>query len=181
MANPPLSPDAEAAISALFALFLAYTKARSSRGREELERQILALFESLGAMEHHALIEARATFEGMRSPLVSGGKRARNIADNARDFVTYRIRIFENTPSNPKLSGAAREMLRIPLSEVTSRLGQFDEGQADASLGRILGSMKESPTSEIEGDGKLRTSLSVIRAFAKNFCNIPPFCSGKAR
>ena len=180
MANPPLSPDAEGAISALFALFLAYTKARSSDEREELERQILALFESLGAMEHHALLEARATFEGMRSHLVE----VANEQGTSQIMHVTLLRIefaFSKTPLPTQGCRGLRVDAPDPLSEVTSRLGQFDEEQADASPGRILGSMKESPASGIEGDEKVRTSLSVIRAFAKNFCNIPPFCSGNAR
>jgi hypothetical protein len=180
MANPQLSPEIEATISSLFRYFLAYTRTRSSGERASLESQILGLFESLGATEHISIREARATFEGIRAEIESR-KRPKAIADDARDFATYRIRIFENIPSNPKLSGAAREMLRIPLSEATSRVGQFDQEQADESLSRILDSMRESPTSEIEGDGRLRTSIAVIRAFAKNFCNIPPFCSGKTQ
>jgi hypothetical protein len=181
MAGSQLSPDLEATISALFNYFLQYARTSSLGERATLEKQILSLFESLGATEHSSIIHARATFDEIRSEIQSRRARPRALATIARDFASNRIRIFESVPTNPKLSGPARELLRIPLAETTSRSGKLNQEQADESLGLILDSMRETPISDIEGDGKIRTSVAVIRAFAKNFCNIPPFCSGKTQ
>lgn len=179
MGNPPLTPDTGDKLSTLLRLFLAYTRARSSEQRSLLEQQILALFESLGATEDTGVIKVRTEFEVMRAELRSQSPQTPRAANNAREFVTSKIHAFENIDANPRLSGPAREMLRIPLSEVANRFGYFDQEQANESLDRILDSIKQSPTSEIEGTETSRTSIAVIRAFAKNFCNIAPFCSGR--
>jgi hypothetical protein len=179
MGNPPLRPDFNATISTLLRRFLAYTRARSTEERARLEREILALFDLLGAADDRAVLEVRAEFDALRAEGSVDSYRIRKVADDARDFATYRIRIFENVPGNPSLTGPARNMLRIPLSEAADRSGHFNEEQAEISISRILDSIRKVPSSEIEGDKKRRTSIAVIRAFAENFCNIPPFCSGK--
>jgi hypothetical protein len=181
MAKSPLRPDIDETISALFRRFVAYTRARSPQERALLESQILALFDSLGASDDTSIREARAAFEGIRISPDASSKRVSSVADRARDFATERIRTFERRPSNPKLSKAARDMLRIPLAEVSARTGAFDAEQAGISLDLILSSLREAPTSGIEGDRQGRTSIAVIRGFVENFCNIPPFCSGKPR
>ncbi len=180
MATPPLQPDVAETIAALLKGFRAYTHARTTEERLLLEQQILALFDSLGASDTQSIVLVREAFEEMRSLAPVGSTRARTIEDEARSFADSRIREFELTPSNPKLSGPARNMLRIPFSEATRRRGIFSEEQADRSFNLIFQSLRSQPTAEIEGDGKLRTSISVIRAFYNNFCNIPPFCSGKS-
>jgi hypothetical protein len=144
------------------------------------KRQILALFDSLGATDTQSVVLVREAFEEMRSLASVGTTRVRTIEDEARSLVDSRIREFELTPSNPKLSGAARNILRIPFVEATRRGGTLSEEQADKSFNLIFQSLRSQPTAPIEGDGKLRTSISVIRAFYNNFCNIPPFCSGKS-
>ena len=50
----------------------------------------------------------------------------------------------------------------------------------DQSLHLVAESLREEPHSRSEGHGRVRTSIAVIRAYAKNFCNIPPFCSGRS-
>jgi hypothetical protein len=43
-------------------------------------------------------------------------------------------------------------------------------------------SMVEDPSANDRREQRnVRSSLSVIRAFWKNFCNIPPFCDGRER
>jgi hypothetical protein len=179
MGNPPLRLDFNATISALLRRFLAYTRARSTEERARLERDILALFDSLGAIEDRTILDVRAQFDALRAEGISERYRIRKFGDEARDFATSRIRIFEKVPGNPSLTGPARNMLRIPLSEAADRTGHFNEEQAEKSLTRVLDSIKKIPASKIEGNGTSRTSIAVIRAFAENFCNIPPFCSGK--
>lgn len=78
----------------------------------------------------------------------------------------------------PRVADAGRR-LRIPIVELFEAAEYRDGEQADRSIARIVGSLREEPHSLIEGYGPLRTSIAVIRAFAINFCNIPPFCSGK--
>lgn len=179
MGNPPLRPDFNATISTLLSRFLAYTKARSTEEKAGLEQEILALLDFLGATNDRAVIGVRTEFEARRTAENRNSSQISRPSDDAREFATYRISLFEKIPGNPHLSGPARNMLRIPLSEVADRTGHFNEDQAARSISRILDSLKKGPSSQIEGDGKRKTSVAVIRGFAENFCNIPPFCSGK--
>ena len=168
------------AITVLFRAFRAYTRARSPEERSRLEQEILAIFETLGASDTQSILEAREAFEEVKALATMGNTRIRTIDEDAWAFADSRIREFQTIPSNPRLTGPARNMLRIPFSEATRRTGKFNEEQADVSFNLIFESMRAQPTEEIEGDKKVRTSISVIRAFAKNFCHIPPFCSGKS-
>lgn len=81
-----------------------------------------------------------------------------------------------------RLTAGARDMLLIPLVEARSFAPVTSWTEAE-SLERILRSMAEDPSDyDRDGEqGKVRSSLSVIRAFWKNFCNIPPFCDGRER
>ncbi len=177
MGNPPLGPDVQASIATLLSLFLAFTRARSTQERAELERQILLAFDRLGATEDRSVLEVRRTFESLRT--AAGTEiRARTLAISARKFTNDRIRRFEETPSSPRLSRGAREILRIPLIEAAERTELFNEEQAAESLDRVLDSVRDPPVSNLEGDNGVRTSTAVIRAIHKNFCSIPPFCNG---
>lgn len=176
MGNPPLRPDIQASIGVLFDLFLDFTRARSIDARLDLERKILAIFERLGATSDRSIDQARERFETLRTELPI--QRIRPFEMSARNLTNARIRRFEKISGNPRLTGSARQMLRIPVIETAELTGHFDEAEVSKSLDRVLESLKDAPTSESEGGTRSRTSIAVIRAFYKNFCNIPPFCSG---
>lgn len=78
--------------------------------------------------------------------------------------------------SDVRLTWGAREMLRIPVIEAIEAQGDVDWAQVDVSIRDIVGSMSESQA-ERGQPSMFRDSRSVIRAFFKRFCNIPPFCS----
>jgi hypothetical protein len=84
-----------------------------------------------------------------------------------------------------RLTAGARDMLLIPIFEAQAQ-GRFGPpfgpieflGREVESLEVILRTTSEDP-SLYDREGRTRSSLSVIRAFWKNFCNIPPFCDGR--
>jgi hypothetical protein len=82
---------------------------------------------------------------------------------------------------NLRLSPGARLMLTVPISEEFDRLAAEGSERESAfvstmaSLELIFASMAEEPDPR-DSDSSLRRSPSVIRAFWKRFCNIPPFC-----
>ena len=176
-----LDPDIAEKLAALLKGFRAYTRARSPEERARLEAEMFALFDSFGTTNTASIVLVRDAFEEMRLLRTSGIIRERTVEDDARVFADSRIREFEVISTNPRLSGPARNMLRIPFIEATKRAGQINQEQADASFDRLLESVRAAPSAEIEGNGRLRTSIAVIRAFYENFCNIPPFCSGKSK
>ena len=76
-----------------------------------------------------------------------------------------------------RLTPGARQMLLIPLTELGPKLIEIEWEQVRSSLSALLSSMKEDPApSEEELFRERRSSLSVIRAFWRKYCNIPPFC-----
>ena len=77
-----------------------------------------------------------------------------------------------------KLTWGARELLTIPVLEIIQRGGHIDWAEVEQSVRDLLDTMKESPP-EKELPREVRSSRSVIGAFFKRFCNIPPFCSGR--
>lgn len=128
---PPLAPDVAEKLAALLKGFRAYTRTRSPEERARLEAEMLALFDSLGATDTASIVLVRDAFEEMRA-LRTYGIRERTVEDDARVFADTRIREFEVMPTNPRLSGPARNILRIPFIEATKRAGQIDQEQADA-------------------------------------------------
>jgi hypothetical protein len=94
----------------------------------------------------------------------------------AKAIVNTRIRRFESLSWNIKLTKGAREMLRIPVIETADSNHDFDAGQVDELLDRILETMR---VPDPQRESRYRNSIDVIRALHQNFCNIPPFCSGK--
>jgi hypothetical protein len=179
MAGSQMDPRVGGTISLLLRMFTAYTRARTAEERSQLERVILELFASLGTTDDQSLVDVRNTFEGLRTqkeiPLPD-----RTLEREAREFTAAQISAFERPPAGVTLSGPAREMLKIPLSEAVRISHEFNRDEAAYSIARIYESLRRNPTSEIEGHGGRRTSIAVIRAYAQNFCNIPPFCSGKS-
>jgi hypothetical protein len=86
-----------------------------------------------------------------------------------------------------RLTAGARDMLLIPIAETRALEGfppdvRFPRGSEVESIERIMRSMVEDPSANDRREQRnVRSSLSVIRAFWKNFCNIPPFCDGRER
>lgn len=87
-----------------------------------------------------------------------------------------------------QITPAARLMLLLPLYELSTRpwlRGPNLERSGD-SLRQLLATMAESPAAAdaVPGIGRprrlaVRSTLSVIKAYWKQFCNIPPFCGEK--
>ncbi|MCF8369343.1 MAG: hypothetical protein K9G76_09900 [Bacteroidales bacterium] len=78
-----------------------------------------------------------------------------------------------------QLSPAAKELLIIPILEQYQIKGELDYWEVENSLNSILRLAKNEP-SVIESDNSnKRTTMSIIKAWWKDFCNIPPFCTKK--
>jgi hypothetical protein len=125
--------------------------------------------EILSVLDTAALIPPRRR----RPPTLSNG------LDATKKQINQRLKDAERG-SGIQLTKGARDMLRIPLAEVAGLGGELDYYKVESSLTVLLSAMaEETPESEAEGNGRIRSSLAVIRSFAKNFCNIPPFCASK--
>lgn len=177
MGNPPIQPDIRAALATLLDLFLVFARSRSERERERLTSQILDIFESLGTTSEQLVRDARTQFEVLRSEVPPRAPRINQLEASAKDLVKARIRRFESLSWNLKLTKGAKEMLRIPVIETTSLNGTFDASETSESVDRILETMRIQDPSQIHS--RNRTSVDVIRSLHQNFCNIPPFCSGR--
>lgn len=167
----------EDSIQHLLVLFLEYKRARSQSERSRLDAEIMQLFDTLGASLSPEMLTVRGDFERMRNAPTPESGLSRQARSEARRFSNGRIARIERTPDAPVLTKGAKEMLRIPLLEVYELFQYRDEEEADRSFARIAESLREEPHSRREGRGRERTSIAVIRAYAKNFCNIPPLCS----
>jgi hypothetical protein len=91
---------------------------------------------------------------------------------------------------NIKLTPAAVLMLMLPLVDAETREGVLGKGFFDVSdnelrlsLKQMLKSMADDPARadalfsiEPSTVPEERSALSVVKAFWKTFCNIPPFC-----
>jgi hypothetical protein len=182
MGGNALPPDVQLTLEQLFRLFSEYISATGESERRNLQAQILALFSRLGvASDAPAVRDAAEFFQAIqRLPQRTlPVRREETLATAARELVTSRIRIFEKARSNPALSAGARQMLRIPVTEAVELSGHFEKEELEASLNRLFSTLLEPPESPIEGTAQVRTSVAVVRAFWKNFCRIPPFCSGR--
>lgn len=170
----------EDSIQHLLILFLEYKLARSPRERSRLETEILQLFDTLGASLTPEMLNVRGEFERMRSISVPEDAAQKQIRSAANRFARNRIAVFDKALNVVELSWGAREILRVPMIEAYESAEFHNSEQADRSLRLVAESLREEPHSRSEGYGRLRTSIAVIRAYAKNFCNIPPFCSGRS-
>jgi hypothetical protein len=70
-------------------------------------------------------------------------------------------------------------MLIIPIEEAYLRTGEINIEETKESLGILIRAMRE--TGDPRDRENQRSSFSLIRAFWKKFCNIPPFCSRTER
>jgi hypothetical protein len=182
MSTTPLPPNLQIALERLFELFSAYVAAGNNRERAGIHAQILDLFSRLGVVSDSVLVrQAAEMFERIKQEPGIRKLREATLANEARDFVASRVRAFERTANAPSLSTGARQLLRTPVVEVAEFALQFEPEQVSNSLERLFVSIAEPPINRAEGTAKFRTSIAVIRALWKNFCQIPPFCSGGAR
>ena len=74
-----------------------------------------------------------------------------------------------------QLTPGAVEIILIPLVEVLESGMKLDQIVVAETLRTLLRDVAEQPDGRDKKAGK-RSSWSVIRAYWKNFCNIPPFC-----
>lgn len=182
MGTSPLPPDLQRSLELLFELFSSYVAARTERDRSALHARIVDLFARLGvASEYPAVRQAAEMFERIQLEPAKRRHREVSLATNARDIVASRIRFFERTTGRPRLSPGARQILKIPVMESVEFTEILNEDEVAASVDKVLSSVAEEPISRAEGGESLRSSVAVIRSFVKNFCNIPPFCSGKMK
>ena len=179
MSTTPLPPDMQQAVERLFEMFSAYVAARTAREKRIMHRQILELFSRLGVVSDSALVRRAADmFERIKREPTPPRVHEVTLSKRAGEFVASRLRIFERTPGSPELSQGARQLLRIPVVEATEFTLKFDPEQTAKSLDTILATLVEPPATAAEGTARVRTSIAVVRGFSKNFCRIPPFCSG---
>ncbi len=73
-----------------------------------------------------------------------------------------------------KLTPAAREMLFTPIEEVVDFGLEVDWGAVQSSVFKTVA--VSEPDESSPNTGGRYTSRSIIAAFHKQFCNIPPFC-----
>jgi len=81
------------------------------------------------------------------------------------------------TDSGVVLTWGAREMLSIPIVELLEMRGDVNWVEVDSSVRDIVRTIGEESQSQQLRPPRTKDSVSVIRGFARRFCNIPPFCS----
>jgi hypothetical protein len=75
-----------------------------------------------------------------------------------------------------QLTPGAVELIFVPLIEVLTVSQSLDQADLDETFSKLLQTIETEPDPRDQVKG-VRSSLSVIRAFWRNFCNIPPLCS----
>jgi len=80
--------------------------------------------------------------------------------------------------TNIELSPGAKQVLFIPIIEYLEIGGLIDEKQLDETISIIFASLETNPDDrDLKLGDRIRSTFSVIRAFWKKFCKIPPICS----
>jgi hypothetical protein len=182
MSTPALPPNMQALLGQLFELFSTYIVADNVREQSAIHAQILDVFSRLGVVSDSiAVRRAAEIFESITREPIMARPREVTLASEARDFVASQLRTLERGPNAPTLTTGARQLLRTPVVEVAEFAAQFEPEQVASSLDALFLTLREPPINPAEGSTKIRTSVAVIRAFSKNFCRIPPFCSGGDR
>jgi hypothetical protein len=100
----------------------------------------------------------------------------------SRERLNY---IIDRTQEDARitLSWGAKEILMIPVLETIESKGYAEWGEIEYSIQRLVNTMAESPdylddeVNDQYSKRKKRNSISLIRGFHENFCNIPPFCA----
>ena len=83
-----------------------------------------------------------------------------------------------------RLTDRAKEMLLVPLLERASQGEPTSRNELLASMERIVREAVDNPASvdaEWFRGERVRSSLSIVRAYWSAFCNIPPFCGPGSR
>ena len=88
----------------------------------------------------------------------------------------YIIQIAERE-AGIQLTPGAQEMLAIPVIESIESEGSVDWREVEGSVSSLVRGIAEDKSIE----SRKPNSIALIKSFAKNFCNIPPFCSRKER
>lgn len=179
MGSPPLSPEYQEILQQLFELFSSYVATSRPAERSRLQAQILDLFGRLGVAEANPLVrQAADLFERIRvdTPVVPSHQAV--LVNQARRLVDGEIRQFERRTQLTLTSGA-RQLLRTPVAEAIEFTERLDRNEISDSLAKILETLTASPKAPSEGTATTRTAIAVIRAYWRNFCNIPPFCAGR--
>lgn len=104
--------------------------------------------------------------------------------DPAPDFPYYaaaphelsRIIDVAEREAGIEFTRGGRQMLVIPVIETIELDGRVDWAEVRGSINRVAQTIAEEQGG-VFGVGRAATSVSVIRAFFRRFCNIPPFCS----
>jgi hypothetical protein len=180
MGTGPLPPDVTALLRDLTSRFSAYLSATTAREEETLRAQIIEILAILNASGE--ALQVRRARELMRRLHIRPDDQltVERPSETARRLVDSRIRRFEADPSNPTLSRRARQLLRLPVVEAAETLGEYRPSEIVGSLDRIFSTLRETDGSPELILVDVRNCASVIHAFWKNFCNIPPFCSGRS-
>jgi hypothetical protein len=179
MGSTPLSPEFQEVLQQLFELFSSYIATSRSAERSRLQAQILDLFARLGVAETNPLVRQAADFfETIRVDEPVALSRQAILVNQARRLVDTEIRQFERGTQLTLTSGA-RQLLRTPVAEAIEFTERFDRNEISDSLAKLFETLTSPPEIPSEGTARSRTAIAVIRAYWRNFCNIPPFCAGR--
>jgi hypothetical protein len=75
-----------------------------------------------------------------------------------------------------QLTPGAVELIFVPLIEILEAGQAIDEAVVAETFRKLVQTIATEPDKRDRAKG-IRSSLSVIRAFWKNFCDIPPLCT----
>jgi hypothetical protein len=98
-------------------------------------------------------------------------------ASRLRDFLVVFIAQAE-ARHGISLTPAARELLIIPVIEAAEENPrEFDLQAAQGSIDKLIAQVAEYAGRSARE--RPQNAKSIVRAFFKRFCNIPPFCDGE--
>ena len=88
----------------------------------------------------------------------------------------------KESQTNLHLSWGAKAMLIVPIVEAQQASDSIDWEETQESLDLVFNSLREQEKDDLPSNEEAiarsqRSSISIIKAFWKNFCNIPPFCA----
>jgi len=75
-----------------------------------------------------------------------------------------------------KLSPEARKMISLPIIELAREMEDIDWEDTTKSIGSLLEEMKTERSGGESTAQQRANTRSLIRAFSRKYCNIPPFC-----
>src|SRR5882724_8569597 len=99
MSTPPLPPNLQASLAQLFELFSVYIAAENVSERSKIHSQILELFSRLGVGSDSITVrQAAEIFESIKREPATQRTREATLVNEARDFVSTRLRALERGP-----------------------------------------------------------------------------------